>query len=116
MGAVVWISFYFLDFPYASILAVIAGATNLIPYVGPVIGAVPGLLVAVLNQDSSGTIALVGAIYVFAQAVDILFYHPSSGGKNSGFTSRNGCYRYYCREPNYGGFRDDYLSPRGQYY
>ena len=57
-------------------MAVFAGATNLIPYVGPLIGAVPGLLVAVINQNSSGTLALVGAIYVIAQAVDMLFIIP----------------------------------------
>ena len=76
VGTVVWIGFYLMDFPYAAILAVFAGATNLIPYVGPLIGAVPGLLVAVINQNSSGTLALVGAIYVIAQAVDMLFIIP----------------------------------------
>lgn len=76
VGVVVWCGLYLLDFPYAALLSILAGATNLIPYVGPVIGAVPGLLVAVVNQQSSGSIALVGLVYVVAQAVDMLFIIP----------------------------------------
>ncbi|MCY8465014.1 AI-2E family transporter [Bacillus atrophaeus] len=40
------VSFWFFDLPYPLILGLIIGLTNVIPYFGPVIGAVPALLIA----------------------------------------------------------------------
>jgi putative permease len=77
VGAVVWAGLYLMDFPYAALLAVFAGITNLIPYIGPIIGAVPAITVAMVNQEgSSSTIALVGLVYLIAQVVDMLFIIP----------------------------------------
>jgi putative permease len=76
VGALVWVGLYTLGFPYASLLAFFAGLTNLIPYVGPVIGAIPGLVVAIVNQDPTISAAVVGAVYLTAQIVDMLFVIP----------------------------------------
>jgi putative permease len=76
VGVVVWVGLYFLGFPYAAILAFFAGLTNLIPYLGPVIGAVPGIIVALVNQDPAISPAVVGAIYLVAQIIDMLFIVP----------------------------------------
>ncbi len=37
------------DIRYASILGIFAGVTNLIPYIGPIIGMVPGILIAFVD-------------------------------------------------------------------
>lgn len=76
VGSVVWLGLYLVSFPYASILAFFAGLTNLIPYVGPVLGAVPGLVVALVNQEARSSPALIGSIYLLAQIVDMLFIVP----------------------------------------
>jgi putative permease len=76
VGTVVFAGLYIIDFPYAVILAVFAGLTNLIPYIGPIIGAIPALLVAVIDQDGSLTILLVTAVYFFAQLIDMVFIIP----------------------------------------
>jgi predicted PurR-regulated permease PerM len=39
-----------LGVAFPLVLAIIVGITNLIPYIGPIIGAVPALLVALLEQ------------------------------------------------------------------
>lgn len=76
VGGVVWVGLYLIGFPYAFLLSVFAGVTNLIPYVGPIIGAVPGLIVALVNQDSSSAVWLVGLIYIIAQVLDMVIVIP----------------------------------------
>jgi len=59
---------------FALILGVIAGVFELIPNIGPILGAIPAVLVA-LVQDPS--LALVVAIYAFAiQQVENIFISP----------------------------------------
>ncbi len=60
-----------ISFPYAILLGVIAGLTNLIPYLGPVLGAVPAFLIAFVNGASSLQLALLAAVYIAAQLIDI---------------------------------------------
>jgi putative permease len=76
VGGVVWVGLYILGFPYAALLAVFAGVTNLIPYVGPIIGAVPGVIVALVNHEASTTVALVTFVYLLAQIVDMVVIIP----------------------------------------
>lgn len=61
---------FMISIPYAILLGVFAGLTNLIPYLGPIIGAVPALLIAVVNGLSPLEISLVALVYVVAQVID----------------------------------------------
>jgi putative permease len=76
VGDIVWLGLYFLNFPYALFLAILAGVTNIIPYVGPIIGAVPAIAIALANQNSTFLVALIGGIYVLAQVLDMLLVIP----------------------------------------
>lgn len=76
VGLVVWIGLVFISFPYAFLLAVVAGITNLIPYVGPIIGAVPALLIALVNASSIYVILAVILVYFIAQLIDMVFIIP----------------------------------------
>jgi putative permease len=49
IGLVVTLGLSFTDIRYASILGIFAGVTNLIPYIGPIIGMVPGILIAFVD-------------------------------------------------------------------
>ena len=49
VGLVVTLGLTFTDIRYASILGIFAGVTNLIPYIGPIIGMVPGILIAFVD-------------------------------------------------------------------
>jgi putative permease len=49
VGLVVWLGLSLTDINYASILGIFAGVTNLIPYIGPIIGMVPGILIAFVD-------------------------------------------------------------------
>jgi putative permease len=82
VGFVVWIGLRVTGFPYATLLAIFAGLTNLIPYLGPLIGAVPAILIALISEDGmiaatmSLNLIVVTSIYFFAQLVDIVFIIP----------------------------------------
>lgn len=61
-GVVLWIGFALLGVPYAALLAVLGGAMQLVPWLGPLLATLPLLLVALINNSA---MALVGAAYAF---------------------------------------------------
>lgn len=76
VGSVTWVGLALIDFPYSVILATIAGVTNLIPYIGPIIGAVPGFVVALVNQHETSTVIFMVLVYVVAQIIDMVVIIP----------------------------------------
>lgn len=76
VGAVVWVGLTIIDFPYAVFLAFFAGLTNLIPYIGPIIGAIPAYMIALINTDVGLIILLVTSVYTIAQLIDVFFIIP----------------------------------------
>ncbi len=76
VGFVVWMGLSIISFPFAIILALFASFTNLIPYVGPIIGAVPALVIALINQESWFITTLVVSVYFIAQLIDIFVIIP----------------------------------------
>ena len=82
VGIVVWLGLQVVGFPYASLLGLFAAITNLIPYVGPIIGAVPALLIAMVSGDAvlwgsmNITLVFVTSVYFFAQLIDMVFIIP----------------------------------------
>jgi putative permease len=76
VGSVVLLGLSSIGTPYASILALFAALTNLIPYIGPVIGAVPGIVIAFVNHDTFASVALISTVYLIAQLIDMLFVIP----------------------------------------
>lgn len=82
VGVVVWIGLQIMGFPYATVLALFAAATNLIPYVGPIIGAIPAVLIAMVSPEAfvgttpAVTLLLLTSIYFIAQLIDVVFVIP----------------------------------------
>ena len=68
VGVMVYIPLKILGVQYALVLAVLAGVTELIPFVGPWIGAVPGILIAFLQSPILGLAATV--IYIVVQQLE----------------------------------------------
>lgn len=82
VGLVVWAGLAIIGFPYAPLLSIFAALTNLIPYIGPIIGAVPPVLIALISEDGaiystmSVNLIVVTSIYFIAQLIDVLFIIP----------------------------------------
>ncbi|MEI3218631.1 MAG: AI-2E family transporter [Lachnoclostridium sp.] len=52
LGIVSYIGFLILGLPYAILLATVIAITNLVPYIGPIVGAVPPILIALTAGDT----------------------------------------------------------------
>lgn len=64
--------------PYFVLIGMFAGLANLIPYLGPVFGAVPALILAVLNNPPNLGLVLLWIVIVFiiVQLIDNVFISP----------------------------------------
>lgn len=76
VGMVCFVGFLILGFPYALLLAAFAAVANLIPYIGPLFGAVPGIVLALINNSSGLMITMVILVYLAAQIIDTFFIIP----------------------------------------
>jgi putative permease len=76
IGVVIAAGLYFLNIKYAIMLGVIGGLLNLIPYLGPVLGAIPGLLFAFMQKGADPLLG-VFLVYVAAQLLDNIVLIPT---------------------------------------
>ena len=81
VGMVTYLGLAFINFPFAAILALFAAATNLIPYIGPIAGAVPAVIIVLVNSDIAlGSMEMnvfaVSIVYLTAQLLDAFFIIP----------------------------------------
>ncbi|MBP1046344.1 AI-2E family transporter [Enterococcus sp. BWM-S5] len=80
IGIMSFIALSVLNYPYSLLLAVFCGVTNIIPYVGPFIGAVPVILVGIFVSPLQ---ALYGAIAILViQQLDGNLIKPLLMGKS----------------------------------
>lgn len=63
IGSLVFIALVILRIPYAATLAVLAGFTEFIPYVGPLIAAVPAVLIAFTQGGLLWAVIIAGVYY-----------------------------------------------------
>jgi len=77
VGIICFIGLTILEIKYAAVLAIIAAIFNLIPYIGPVIGAVPALFIAFVDTGNMVTIFWVAIVFLSAQLFDIFVIIPA---------------------------------------
>jgi predicted PurR-regulated permease PerM len=75
VGAMVSVGLAILDLPFWLIVGMIAGLFNMVPLIGPWVGAVPGVAIALTTRDF-GTALWVVAIMTAAQQIDNHFISP----------------------------------------
>ena len=74
-----------MKMPYSLLVAVIVGVTNIVPFFGPFIGAVPGVILIALAEPIKGLYFL---IFVFVlQQVDGNIIGPKILGDSTGLSS-----------------------------
>lgn len=76
LGALVTSGLWIIDFPYATLLGVVAGVTNILPYVGPVIGWIPALLVGSLQPPGTVNMFAMNIIFIASNLVDMTLVFP----------------------------------------
>jgi predicted PurR-regulated permease PerM len=79
VGTLSLIGFLIIDLRYALVLALIVSVTNIIPYVGPILGGAPAVIVGLF--DSPAKAALVLLVIVIAQQLEGNLLSPLILGK-----------------------------------
>ncbi len=67
---------YLFDVPYYLLIGVIAGLANMIPYLGPIAGALLAIIVSMLTQGTIGHAAGLLVAFVVIQQIDNLVIQP----------------------------------------
>ncbi len=80
VGGMATVALLIIGVPFAIVLGLIAAVFEILPYVGPILGAIPAILVALLSKPSS---AIWVAVSFFAiQQVENLVLVPRVAGKS----------------------------------
>ncbi len=82
VSLIIWLGLFALGFPYALLLSIFAGAMNIIPYLGPVIGFLPVIVIHFANLSGNVSGAhmeqlwpLMG-VFILAQVIDTVLIVP----------------------------------------
>lgn len=76
LGVVLMIGLWSIGFPYAFLLGVVGGVTNIIPYVGPLLGWGSAILVGVMQPYGDLSFAAMTIVYVIANFIDMALVFP----------------------------------------
>ena len=76
LGLCIYIGLMFIGLKYVLFLSLFAAVFNLVPYIGPIIGAIPGIAVAYFYGDVGTAMWLTILVYALAQLIDVVFVIP----------------------------------------
>jgi len=85
IGIICYIVLLIMKMPYAVLVSVIVGVTNVIPFFGPFIGAVPGFIIIVLANPLQGLYFLI--VIFILQQVDGNIIGPAILGDSTGLSA-----------------------------
>ncbi len=76
LGTIITIGLIIVDFPYPFILGFIAGVTNILPYIGPVLGVIPALVIGFLSNDPNVSMLGMSMVFLIANLMDMVLVFP----------------------------------------
>lgn len=76
VGVIITSGLLIIGFPFAFLLGIIAAITNILPYIGPVIGFVPALAIGLVDQNPDTTLGAMVILYIIANMVDLALVFP----------------------------------------
>jgi len=76
VGAVITSGLLIIDFPFAFLLGMVAAITNILPYIGPILGFLPALVVGVVDQNPNTTLGAMTLLYLIANIIDLALVFP----------------------------------------
>jgi predicted PurR-regulated permease PerM len=75
-GALSTLALWILDVPYFLFIGAFAGFANLIPYVGPIAGVVPAVIMSVLQTGDFSKALTVIVVYIVLKLIDDILIQP----------------------------------------
>ena len=76
VGVLSVIALGILQVKYFTVIGIFAGLANLIPYVGPVAGAIPAIVLTLTEGGETATIIYIIAAFALIQFIDNIFVQP----------------------------------------
>ncbi len=76
IGILSTIAMWILGVPYFILIGLFAGLANMIPYVGPLTGAIAAILVVVLNGGGGNLLLFVALAFIIIQLLDNVLVQP----------------------------------------
>ncbi len=76
VGLMIMAGLNLINFPYSLLLSIFAALLNLIPYIGPFIGALPAIILTFVSPEFSIQLNTVLLIYLVTQLFDTVFLVP----------------------------------------
>lgn len=71
-----------MEIPYVLLLAVIAGVTELIPIIGPILGSIPAIILGFMDSPTTGLAVII--LYIVIQQLENNFLVPRIVGESVG--------------------------------
>lgn len=65
-----------IGYPFAFILGIFAGITNILPYIGPLLGFAPALIIGLVDNNPDLTMGAMTLLYLIANIIDLAFVFP----------------------------------------
>lgn len=84
IGIITFILMTILDMPYVIMISVIVGVTNIIPFFGPFIGAIPSAMLILLSSGSLKELVIFAVMILAIQQFDGNILGPSILGSSTG--------------------------------
>jgi len=82
VGSLAFVGFLVIGIEYALLLAVVVSITNIVPFVGPIVGAIPVLIVGIIQSTTMAWLALL--VMVAVQQFESLVLSPRIMSKQLG--------------------------------
>ncbi len=76
VGFIITLGLLVMDIRFSLLLGIVAGVTNIIPYIGPVFGMIPAVIVGLAEYGFSPTFGAMMLLYLIANAIDIGLVFP----------------------------------------
>lgn len=76
VGFVITTGLLIMGFPFAFLLGIIAAITNILPYIGPILGFLPALIVGLVDQNPNTTLGAMIILYLVANIIDLALVFP----------------------------------------
>lgn len=84
VGFMTGIGLSIIGFPFALMVGLIAGIGNLVPYFGPILGAIPAILIILVTPEwatASGILSVV-SVFLVVQVIETIFVYPVAVGNS----------------------------------
>lgn len=76
VGTIITTGLLIIGYPFAFLLGIVAAITNILPYIGPIVGFLPALIIGFVDQNPNTTIGAMVLLYVIANVIDLAFVFP----------------------------------------